>query len=983
MPTAEPQRGLQRLRYTLMAAAAIGVITVVVGGSMTYRSQERELREQAEAQLESIARLKVNQIAQWREDCLADGRQTLEDPGLPELVRIWRETPDRMSEARLRASLRAHRGSGRYRSVLLVLPTGEVLMAEGEPVDALHPALLGVLEGAHEGAVPVLTELHNSADDDGPHIDVVAPLPGSEQEGGRPPVLIVLHSDARDFLFPLVKLWPTQSRTAETLLVTREGDRAVFLNDLRHTSNPDMRVSVPMSDSGVPAVQALRGKRGVYEGTDYRGERVLAYLAAIPDSSWVMVAKEDADEAFAVWRVRSLFILGFIVSLAVIVASALLLAWQTVRATKLESEVEAERVRREADARLSVTLASVGDAVISTDAHCRVEFMNPVAEDLTGWPLSEARGRSLGEVFVIANEHTGEPVESPADRVMRENVIVGLANHTVLHARDGAVRAIADSGAPIHGDDGAISGVVLVFRDQTEERESARALAQSEALFRTLIEQTDQGVTVGIPDGEILVYNGAMEYISGFSREEVERGGWLDLAFPTPERKAQALRQAQEAREGALPYSEIAIVRKDGQERWLWVATSPVRVEDAVYALSIYTDVTEIKAAERELLASEARFRRVVEGAPDAIFIQVDHRFAYVNPAACRLYGATLQEELLGRPILDVIDPPLHARILERIVALNERREPAPPIDEVHIRLDGGCVNVEVSAVPMVHDGRDGALVFVRDVTARKAAEKELAGHREHLEEMVLERTRELEQANAELKRANRTKSHFLTSMSHELRTPLNSIIGFSGLLSEGMSGALTADQHTQVRMINTSGKHLLALINDVLDISKIEAGRVELSVSGFDPVAVVGEVVSTLAPQAAEKGIGLSFQAPGEPIQMHSDAGKLKQILLNLVGNAVKFTEDGSVDIRLAQEGAHVAFLVADTGPGISEEDAKRVFDRFTQLETPAGEIKPGGTGLGLSISQEYARLLGGEITIEGDAGLGAVFILRIPRSI
>lgn len=983
MPSvADAQRGVRRLRTGLIIATVIGIIMVAIGGSTLYRSQERALRGQAEDQLASISRLKVDQIAKWREDCLADGRRAIEDPGLSDLFRRWRASPDAATEELLRSSLRANGSSGRYRSVMLVASSGELLLTEGEPVEELHPTLLAVVGDAIDQDAVLLTDLHFSDGDEAPHLDVVAPLQAMDDEGVQRAAL-VLHSDARDFLFPLVQLWPTPSRTAETLLVVREGERAVFLNDLRHRSNPDMSLSVPMTDTVVPAVQALLGTRGVYEGPDYRGERVLSYLAAIPESPWIMVAKIDIDEALAAWRGRSRFIVGLVISVAVLVAGAMLLAWQTVRAARLQSAVEAERARRASEERLAVTLASVGDAVISTDEQCRIEFMNPIAEELTGWSLSEAKGRPLGEVFVIANEYTGEPVESPADCVLRDNVVVGLANHTVLRSKDGTVRAIADSGAPIHDDEGAITGVVLVFRDQTEERETARATAQSEALFRTLIEQTDQGVTVGRPDGTILVYNNAMARISGYSREQVEACGWLDLAFPTPERKAEALRQAQAALEGDMPYTEVAVVCGDGEERWLWVTTNPVTVQDDVYSLSIYTDVTERKAAEHELEASEVRFRQVVEGAPDAIFVQVDHRFAYVNPAACRLYGATSPEELLGRPILDIVEPSLHAMVTERIVALNEQRVPVPSVDQVNIRLDGSSVDVEVSAVPMTYDGNDGALVFVRDVTDRRAAEKELAQHRDHLEEMVLERTRELEIANEELERATQAKSHFMASMSHELRTPLNSVIGFSGLLSEGMSGQLTDEQYTQVRMIHTAGKHLLALINDVLDISKIEAGRVDLVVSDFDAIAVVSEVVSTLAPLAAEKRIELSFHAPGEPVRMHSDAGKVKQILLNLVGNAVKFTEEGSVSIRLAQEGELAAFVVADTGPGISSDDATRVFERFTQLETPVGEVKPGGTGLGLSISQEYARLLGGEIVVDTSSATGAVFILRVPLGV
>lgn len=851
MPNLDESRNRSRLRQGLIIAAVTGTLVVLVGGTTVYRSQERDLRAQAEAQLASISHLKVEQIAHWREDRREDGEQASKDSHLIDLARRWLDAPSAELEGRLRDSLHTYRHGDRYRRVSLVSLSGDILLTEGDPVDALHPTVLTGLNKAFGEGVPVLTELHYNEGDESSYMDVVAPLRGPRGDR-RPLAAIVFSVEARDLLFPLAQLWPTPSRTAETVLAVRVEDRALFLNDLRHISNPDMSMSVPMSDSRIPEVQALRGTRGVFEGTDYRGKKVLSFLTEIPDSPWIMVAKIDTEEAFAAWRTRSRFIVGLIFSLAVLVVSGLLLTWQSVRATRFRSAIEMERIRHSADERLAVTLASVGDAVISTDVHCRVEFMNPVAESLTGWTLAEARGRPLGDVFIITDECTGEPVESPAECVMRDGVVVGLAKCMVFHSRDGTVRAITGMSAPIRDVDGTITGVVLVFNDQTEEREAARALAESEMLFRTLIEQTDQGVTVGRPDGRILVYNDAMLAISGYSREEVEDGGWLNRVFPTPER------QAYKALEGDLPHTEVSIVRKDGERRWLWVVTSPVRFEDEVHSLSIFTDVTEHKQAEREL-----------------------------------------------------------------------------------------------------------------------------AEYRAHLEEMVIERTRDLHETNAELARATRAKSYFLASMSHELRTPLNSIIGFSGLLTEGMSGPLSDEQHAQVRVINTSGKHLLTLINDILNISKVEEGRVELAVSDFDPVRVVSEVVSTLAPLATESGIVLSFIAPIEAVRMHSDPGKVRQILLNLVGNAVKFTEQGSVDLRIELEGEWIAFTVSDTGPGISEEDAERVFERFVQLKTPTGEVKPSGTGLGLAISRDYARLLGGTIVLEGSSEEGAVFVLRIPRSL
>ncbi|PKQ16587.1 MAG: hypothetical protein CVT67_04100 [Actinobacteria bacterium HGW-Actinobacteria-7] len=249
----------------------------------------------------------------------------------------------------------------------------------------------------------------------------------------------------------------------------------------------------------------------------------------------------------------------------------------------------------------------------------------------------------------------------------------------------------------------------------------------------------------------------------------------------------------------------------------------------------------------------------------------------------------------------------------------------------------------------------------------------ELDAYRESLESMVAART-------AQLEAATRAKSEFLASMSHELRTPLNSVIGFSGILSQGLAGPLTDEQSRQLHMVNRSGRHLLSLINDVLDLSKVEAGKVELCVERFDPHALAQEIIDMVRPLARAKGLELRAETVDNDTFMSSDVGKVKQILLNLIGNAIKFTDFGRIELRYMRVSDGTAcFSVTDTGGGIPEEDMARVFEPFTQLAT-ASIAKPEGTGLGLSLSREYAHMLGGEITVESRVGVGSTFTFSVP---
>ncbi len=264
-----------------------------------------------------------------------------------------------------------------------------------------------------------------------------------------------------------------------------------------------------------------------------------------------------------------------------------------------------------------------------------------------------------------------------------------------------------------------------------------------------------------------------------------------------------------------------------------------------------------------------------------------------------------------------------------------------------------------------------------KEEQGRKQALAELADYRDHLEKIVTDRTRELSDANERLKELDRLKSMFIASMSHELRTPLNSIIGFTGIMVKGMAGEINEEQKKQLRMVQDSARHLLALINDVIDISKIEAGKIEAGVSTFNITDVIRDVRTSLGPAALEQGLVLNVDIPGS-ITVTSDERRIKQIIMNLVSNAIKFTNKGGVDLTVEQKGTIVKVRVRDTGIGIGKEDLGKLFRPFSRIAVP-GRLTE-GTGLGLYLSQKLARFLGGDITAESELHKGSVFTFSFP---
>jgi PAS domain S-box-containing protein len=505
-----------------------------------------------------------------------------------------------------------------------------------------------------------------------------------------------------------------------------------------------------------------------------------------------------------------------------------------------------------------VTLASIGDAVIASDAAGCVSYMNAAAETLTGWLLHEATGRALEDVFHIVNETTREPVENPVAMVMRSGQVVGLANHTVLICRDGTERPIADSGSPIRDSEGRILGVVLVFRDVTAERQAEEALAEQREWLETTLVSIGDAVIATDVRGRVVFMNPIAEHLTGW-RIDAARGRSCPDVFNIVNEQTRRLAD-----------NPVTRVLADG----------------AVVGLANHTVLIAADGTERP----------------------IDDNGAPIRNREGRIVGAVL--------------------------------------------------------------------VF-RDVTERRRAEMDrqlAAAERERL----LEAER---MARNEAERASRVKDEFVAMVSHELRTPLNAILGWAQLMMKSPRDPAVIDRGLDVVSRNT--RLQAQLVSDLLDLSRILAGKLRLDIQTVDLASVVTDAVETVQAEAATKGIHVRRAQTLEPIVVAGDPARVQQIIWNLMSNALKFTPPGGqVDVSLRRVGSRAEIAVRDTGAGIRPDVLPHIFDRFHQADRSITR-RFGGLGLGLSIVKSLVEHHGGTVHAASDGeGTGATFTVVLPTS-
>jgi PAS domain S-box-containing protein len=549
---------------------------------------------------------------------------------------------------------------------------------------------------------------------------------------------------------------------------------------------------------------------------------------------------------------------------------------------------------------------------------------------------------------------------------------------------------------------GGQPAIVSLLTDMTAEATAVDALAESERFLQRILDTTTNLVYIYDLAQRSNVYaNRELTAFLGYTPEQVQAlGSGLmahllhgdDIAL-VEEHHARCAHAAH----GETLEVEYRMRHADGGWRWLHSRDVPFTygAEGAVtQILGVCSDVTErrrsedaAKQAEQALRESEQRLRLSLAATRQGLYdLDLRTDVASVTPEYLAMIGDDPSGERIDLATFGQRIHPDDAAHVLAVVEAYTRGDIDEYREEYRLRHASGAWVWVLSIGRVVERDADGRAVRVlgthTDITERIRAETELREYKNGLERVVEERTRELTESNRALEEASRAKSQFLASMSHELRTPLNSIIGFTGIMLQGLTGELTAEQRAQLEMVNRAGRQLLGLVSDVLDLARVEAGRVQLELEAVDLAKLATGLTDTVRPMAEDVGLTVDLDLDRAPAILHTDRSKVEQILLNFLSNSVKYTEAGGITLIIeGRDDGSVALSVRDTGVGIAEEDQASIFEEFRQLPATRSAKHP-GSGLGLAISIQLAEVIGGRIELKSTLGEGSTFTLVLPET-
>jgi two-component system sensor histidine kinase/response regulator len=950
------------LSWTLTGVFLIVSAIVIFLGIKFIRNQKENLIDDKKDELKTITDLKAGQIAQWRHERMGDAIIIQDNLSLIDQVSDFLKKTDNTGEkiALLRWMNSIVRNYD-YFSVAITDIRGKVRLSCPAGDSTIGPFLRPLIQKALKDKKIILTDLHSVAPDYFVHIDLVVPVVKKESSDSVSAGLIILRIDPRIILYPLVRSWPTQSKTSETLLLRLDGDSIIYLNELRHLPYPALSVKRSVYENNFIGAMAVKGFEGLAEGTDYRNVPVLAAVKKVPESSWYMVSKVDLEEInslFADQRNLARLLIIFFVS-----AFGAILGWtiwhQRMRfyRNKYEAELEKLALKKHFD----FILKYANDIVLLIDSDLQIIEANDRAREVYQYTREELIGMNIVMLRLPR-------LASQLDYQLKILKDVGSTTYETVHRRkDGTTFPIEISARQFE-----IEGVRYyqsIGRDITERKRIEENLKELLNRYNLATQTARLAVWEWDITNDKLIWDDRVFELYGVNREDLlpVYDSWLKILHPDDIEKTN-LTIEKAISDGTEYSTEFRVIHPDGSVKYIKAFGQVIKGENGKSGrlIGINYDISPQKKSEIELEKSLSLLKATIESTADGLLV-VDTKGKIVQ------YNRKFAEMWkIPQEILDKQDDNLAISFVR-----DQLTDPGTFVSNVQhlysspemitydiLEFKDGRVFERYSQPQKINNLTVGRVWSFRDVTQKKLAESQLVSAKEKAEE------------------SDRLKTAFLHNISHEIRTPMNAIVGFTALLDEP---DLEPESRTQfINIIYQSTNQLLSIISDIVDISNIETNQVKLTLSEVKVNQVIRSLYSQFKLTADKEKILFRYitKLPDEQAVITTDKTKFVQILSNLLNNAFKFTRQGTVQFGYGIAGENLEFFVKDTGIGVSEGEQSRIFDRFYQVENKSSR-QYAGAGLGLSICKAYVELLGGRIWLNSKPDKGSEFCFTLPFAV
>ncbi|NWF89695.1 MAG: PAS domain S-box protein, partial [Ignavibacteriaceae bacterium] len=577
-------------KSSILILSSVLILIIILLAYLYYTISSEDIKHEKQNDLEAISKLKIGQFTQWHFERTGDVKIMSTSPVFVNMVAAWlNNRNDDKSLKNIIEQLEITRKNYEYENIFLASTNAELLCAAIDNLEKLDPITKGKILEAQEKNNLTYSDFYYCPTHNKIHYDILAPI----YNKGLIIANLVFRVDPSVYLYPLIKTWPYSSKSAESILIRKDGDSVLFLNELRHQKNTALKFRLPLSRKDLPAVQAASGRIGIFEGVDYRGVEVLAYLNSVPGTNWFVVVKMDRSEIYAELNFRQsiiALIAGLLLILILIGLISIYYQRQNTVFKKLWEEQEKFRT----------TLYSIGDAVIVTDINSKVKHLNLTAERLTGWKEKDAINKPLEDVFKIINEENRVGIQDPVQRILSHGSDFELADQILLVSKNGTETPISESVATIRNEKNEIDGAVIVFQDQSKIRETQKIIQKNEIIVRSILDNLPVGISVNSTDSTKpfkYMNNNYSKFFDAPAEALRDQSKIWDTVF-----EDEALRQIMKRKMIAdvesgdpnrMHWEDIPITKSGKEIRFVSVKSIPIPENNLI--LSTVMDVTDRK----------------------------------------------------------------------------------------------------------------------------------------------------------------------------------------------------------------------------------------------------------------------------------------------------------------------------------------------------------------------------------------------------